>query len=304
MDTTMYDKLLRLPLFQGLSRSDLTDILGKIKVELRKYDKKEYLAKQGSRCTELIYILDGRIKASSKDSVHNFTLSEILGGNTIIEPYSLFGMYTSYQFSYRAECETDVVIIKKEYILSFLCKYEIFNLNYLNVLSSRAQNMRLKLWNTHIGNATEKIVNFLLLRCAFPHGTKELHIRMEDLASLIDETRINVSKSLNTLKEKELISLSRRTIKVFNLNHLYLYITNQEIPVPADDDSELTEETEANENALNETVTEGTEANETADEKVEERTETNEAADETVTEETQTNETVLNESVKNEKIIE
>ena len=250
MNITMYDKLLRLPLFQGLSRSDLTDILGKVKVEFRRYDKKEYIVKQGEPCAELIYILGGSIKASSKDSVHNFTLYEMLGSNTIIEPYSLFGMYNSYQFSYRAECESDIIIVKKEYILSTLCKYEIFNLNYLNVLSNRTQNMHLKLWNTHIGSTTEKIVNFLLLRCEFPQGAKELSIKMEDLANLIDETRINVSRSLNALQDKGLIDLSRKSIKIFDLRRLLIEIFKLDLPM---DVSEQLEESLPNRKAEQET---------------------------------------------------
>ena len=64
-----------------------------------------------------------------------------------------------------------------------------------------------KLWNSHIGNTEEKILNFLVLRSMKPEGKKILKIKMEDLASLIDETRINVSKVLNdiqNIKERKL----------------------------------------------------------------------------------------------------
>ena len=224
MDTTMYDKLLRLPLFQGLSRNDLTEILEKIKVEFRQYDANEYITKQNRNCLELIYILDGRIKTSRKDDNNNFSLSEVIESNAIIEPYSLFGMHTVYTASYQAETETFALVIKKKYILSILCKYEIFNLNFLNILSNRSQNIQERLWNTHIGNTLDKIVYFLLLRCLQPYGPKELSIKMEDLANLIDETRINVSRALNSLQKDNLISLSRKCIKIFDLNDLYLKI--------------------------------------------------------------------------------
>ena len=43
-------------------------------------------------------------------------------------------------------------------------KRQIFRLNYLNILSNRAQVAYEKLWNSHIGNTEEKILNFLVLR--------------------------------------------------------------------------------------------------------------------------------------------
>lgn len=221
MNTTMYDRLLRLPLFQGLSRRDLTDILEKIKVEFKSYKKKEIIVNQGTPCMELIYILSGEVKSSTTDSSQNFRLSEVLGSNTILEPHSLFGMNTFYRSSYQAAENVDIVVIKKGYILSYLCKYEIFNLNFLNILSNRAQIMQDKLLNTHIGSIQEKIVNFLVLRCSQLTGCKELFITMEDFANLIDETRINVSKTLNALQEEGLISLSRKCIRIPDLNALY-----------------------------------------------------------------------------------
>ena len=77
-----------------------------------------------------------------------------------------------------------------------------------------------KLWNSHIGNTEEKILNFLVLRSMKPEGKKILKIKMEDLASLIDEIRINVSKVLNDLQEQGLVQLSRKAISIPALEKL------------------------------------------------------------------------------------
>ena len=37
MDFTMYDTLLQLPLFQGLGKNDITEILSKVKFHFKKY---------------------------------------------------------------------------------------------------------------------------------------------------------------------------------------------------------------------------------------------------------------------------
>ncbi len=65
-----------------------------------------------------------------------------------------------------------------------------------------------------------KNTEFLVLRSMKPEGKKILKIKMEDLASLIDETRINVSKVLNDLQEQGLVQLSRKEISIPALEKL------------------------------------------------------------------------------------
>lgn len=220
MSTSMYDKLLQLPLFQGLCQDDFTSILEKVKLEFNKYNNGTYIARQDALCKRLIFVLEGVIRSESTDNEHGYVLFETLESPLVIEPYSLFGMFPRYTASYYPVQEASTVSLDKSYILSELSKYEIFQLNYMNVLSNRAQNVYRKLWNTHIGNTQDKIVNFLQLRCTKPTGEKTLQIKMEDLASLIDDTRINVSKVLNKYQDEGLVQLKRKEIHIPALEKL------------------------------------------------------------------------------------
>lgn len=104
----------------------------------------------------------------------------------------------------------------------------MFNLNYMNMLSNRSQVIYNKLWNSHIGKTRDKIINFLLLRCMTPYGAKKLSIRMEDLARLIDDTRINVSNVLNDLQNRGLIQLGRRTFSIPELREVVLLLDKKD----------------------------------------------------------------------------
>ena len=136
-------------------------------------------------------------------------------------------MYPQYTASYYAHTNVNAVTIDKAYILSELNKYEIFQLNYLNMLSNRAQTVYRKLKSPHASDTLEKIINFMLLRCITPAGEKKLQIRMEDLAEQIDDTRINVSKVLNELKNEGIIRLSRRVIEIPDMEALSHYKENK-----------------------------------------------------------------------------
>lgn len=220
MEITMYDTLLQLPLFQGLCKNDFTNIIGKVKLHFRKYNAGDIIVEQGSPCKQLIFLLNGEMVSQATDASHSYSLFETFKSPFVIEPYSLFGMQTTYTATYKARTETNVVTIDKSFVLNELNNYEIFRLNYLNILSNRAQVAYEKLWNSHIGNTEEKILNFLILRSMKPEGEKTLKIKMENLANLIDETRINVSKVLNELQEQGLVQLSRKEIFIPALEKL------------------------------------------------------------------------------------
>ena len=220
MKVSMYDTLLELPLFQGLTKENITSIIEKVKMGFHKFENKQNIALQNTKCNHLIFILNGKVKVTTSDEKYHFTIEETVEGPYIIEPHSLFGMNTCFQSSYVANNDVEALVIDKNYILSNLCKFEIFNLNYLNILSNRAQTVHNKLWNSHIGNTEEKIINFLAYRCVTSYGEKTLYITMEDLAALIDDTRINVSRALNNFQEKDIIALSRKKIIINDMSLL------------------------------------------------------------------------------------
>ena len=228
MELTMYDKLLQLPLFQGMSIFDFTDILEKVKIHFNKYEPGSCLVRQDTPCNQLIFVLDGEVQIESKDRAHQYTIWETFKSPNVIEPYSLFGMRPYFTASYTAVTEVNTLNIDKSYILNELCRYEVFNLNYMNMLSNRSQVIYNKLWNSHIGKTRDKIINFLLLRCMTPYGAKKLSIRMEDLARLIDDTRINVSNVLNDLQNRGLIQLGRRTFSIPELREVVLLLDKKD----------------------------------------------------------------------------
>ena len=100
-----------------------------------------------------------------------------------------------------------------------LRKYEalntrIFRLNYMNIVSNRAQNLYSRLWEEPTQDLTEKIIRFFLLHCEKIQGEKIFKMKMDDLARYLDDTRLNTSKALNELQDKGLLELRRKEILI------------------------------------------------------------------------------------------
>ena len=225
MEITMYDNLLLLPLFQGLSKNDLTTIIEKVKFHFQQYKEGEIFIRQGEECHQLCFLLNGQVCVRTQDKEHAYSLSEVIGGPYIIEPQSLFGMQNNYTATYSAHTPVGVLTIEKAYLFSELDKYEIFRMNLLNILCNRSQIATQKLWRTHIGSLEEKLVNFIALRSQRPEGEKTLQITMEDWAGLINETRINLSRLLNDLQDKGLVQLKRKEIYIPQFEKLAEHLT-------------------------------------------------------------------------------
>lgn len=211
---TMFDTLLQLPLFQGLAQEDLTCILGKVKLHFTKYKAGEVILKTGTTCDRFMFILKGEVASTTSSSDASYIFTEYLQAPLLIEPQSMFGMNTAYVSTYVAHDEVHTVSISKAFVLNELFKYEIFRLNYMNVISNRAQSLNARLWCKTEDSLEKRISAFILNHIERPVGEKFLKIKMEELALIVNDTRIGVSKALNGMQEEGLLELHRGEIMI------------------------------------------------------------------------------------------
>lgn len=211
---TMFDTLLQLPLFQGLCHEDFTSILDKVKLHFIKHKAGETIIESGSPCTQLRFLLKGEVSIVTNSKENIYTVIERMEAPYLIEPQSLFGMNTNYNSSYIAHTEAHTVSISKAFVLSDLFNYEIFRLNYMNIVSNRAQNLYSRLWEESTQDLKSKIIRFFLLHCEKPQGEKIFKIKMDDLARYLDDTRLNTSKALNELQDNGLVELRRKEVLI------------------------------------------------------------------------------------------
>ncbi len=220
MNTSMFDTLLQLPLFQGLSKEDFTNIVGKVKFHFTQQRPGEVIVREGTPCEQLYFILKGEISTTttSADGLYSFT--EFFKAPYLIEPQSLFGIKTNYVSRHVVHTNINMISINKSFITNELFKYEIFRLNYLNMISSYGQNLNENQWSIVPDCLEERIYHFIRTHIRRKQGEKLLKVKMEDLALIVNDTRTNVSRFLNDLQNNGLIELHRGEILIFNIDEL------------------------------------------------------------------------------------
>ncbi|MBQ8365242.1 MAG: Crp/Fnr family transcriptional regulator [Bacteroidaceae bacterium] len=210
----MYENLLRLPYFQGMSKDDITAILDKIKLEYRNYSDKEILCNKGDECNTFTLLTKGEITSYAESPDGTYSIIEEHQAPYAIEPYSMFGYQTTYNRSHSAKEGCTTLTIDKNYFFSEFSKHEIFTLNLMNLISRRAQLLNNAIWEYTPATIEGRIVSFIAMRCETTHGCKRVNIKMERLATILCETRLNVSRALNHMQSQGLVVLNRKEIYI------------------------------------------------------------------------------------------
>lgn len=222
MEYTMYNTLLQLPLFQGMSKDDLSEIIEKTKFHFQKFEPGDHLFHAGSPCLQLTFLIHGELQAETHAPCSDFSFIEILSAPMLIEPHSLFGASPTYKTTYTAQKNCSTLSIDKQYIHSVLSAYEIFRINYLNLLCHKTEQLYDKLWNINEQELEGRIIHFVKGLCTTYQGTKILKIKMDHLAHLLDDTRLNVSYILNKWQKGGLIEMHRKEFIFKDIKHMLL----------------------------------------------------------------------------------
>lgn len=217
MNSSPYERILQLPLFQGLTLEDMGLILGRVKLAFTTFGAGDTIVRSGASDRRLTFVLNGEVcrqtlsrtdgRAAGKSVTRPYEFREYMSGPFVIEPYSLFGLDNRFLSTYTAVSETGVMSVSKNALLNHLCRYPIFATNYLNMLSLRSQLYNNTLWNEPNGNGdpTDTVCDFFLRRFATPEGRKQVCITVRRLAAATGLTVPAVTAVLDSLSEQGII---------------------------------------------------------------------------------------------------
>jgi len=221
----IFEKLLDLPLFQGISRSDFEQIISHTRLGFSKVSRNNAVAIENDPCDRLHILMSGTIRAESHADDGIYLLTEWMTAPGIIQPECLFGLMPRFTKSFVAEDTCQIMSIEKQEVLKLFEQQEIFRLNFLNLISTRSQRISRLPWRQRPDDIRSKIARFVEERSLRPAGRKRLRITMEDLGHLLAESRLNVSRELNRMNREGLIILHRSSFDIPVLERLLIPTT-------------------------------------------------------------------------------
>ncbi|MBP5338797.1 MAG: Crp/Fnr family transcriptional regulator [Prevotella sp.] len=218
----LYEHLLQFQFFQGLSRSELLQIAGNTKFGFQKTAKGKTVVREYDNCHQLLFLISGRLSYTTQSDTHSYALTEHLAAPWLLQPEALFGAATQFTATVTTETDCHFITLSKDEVMRLLDDFLIIRLNLLNLLSTQVQRRSRRSWRRAPADVQQLIVRFLLDRCVYPAGPKEVAILMRQLAQELNATRLEVSQALNSMQDAGLLTLRRGRIVIPLMEHLVM----------------------------------------------------------------------------------
>jgi CRP-like cAMP-binding protein len=212
----MFDLLMELPLFRGVSHERIAEVVGAAKFHFLKYPADEIIVNAGEPCTHIKFIISGSIRVTIGNTDGRFSISHTLHSPDVIAPDFLFGRVTQYPCTVRALEPTSILQIAKSDYLKILDSDPIFLYNLLNLLSVNSQKSVQGVLSLTTGSTEERIA-YWVVALTQPNGTDiTIHCKQRDLYTLFGVPRQSFIAMLEGLRKRGLIDFNQSEVKVLD----------------------------------------------------------------------------------------
>ncbi len=217
---SMYEILLGLPLFKGVSTEKISEIIEKAKFHFLKYLAGETIINANDPCTHIKFIISGKARLTIANSDDRFKVAQTLAAPNVIAPEFLFGRAPFYPCSAVAIDATGILQISKSDYIRILNSDEIFLFNFLNIISMNAQKAVDGILAITTGSLEERIA-FWIISLTQRGGTDiSLTCKQRDLYSLFGVQRTSFIATLEGMKNKGIIDYDSNEIRILSRDSL------------------------------------------------------------------------------------
>ena len=224
---SMYENLMTLPLFKGISYSRLSEIVGNTRLAFLKYLPGEPMIKAGDPCSHIKFIISGHVRLTITNESDRVKVSQTLTSPAVISPDFLFGRNTQYPASATAIDTVSVMQIEKKDFIPLLQCDDVFLFNYLNILSTNAQKAVDGVLALTSGSLEERIAFWIIALTQMDSDDVTLTAKQRDLYSLFGVQRTSFIAALDSMKAQGILDytsteirvLSRRALRSVLLKH-------------------------------------------------------------------------------------
>lgn len=217
---SMYENLMGLPLFNGVSYNRISEIVGGTRLAFLKFLPGEKIVMAGDPYTRLMFVIGGKVRLSIRNSSDRFIVSQTLEAPSVISPDFLFGRNTLFPASVTAIDTVSIMEIEKNDFISIIRSDEVCLFNYLNFISTNAQKAIDGVVALTSGSLEERIAFWIIALTQRDAKDIVLACRQRDLYSLFGVQRSSFINTLDSMKERGLIDYGPTEIRVISRNDL------------------------------------------------------------------------------------
>lgn len=226
MQPSMFELLMSLPLFKGVTRDRIAETVGHTRMNFQKYTPNNRIITAGTHCNELHFVLSGSVRSTIASEDGRFAVSQTIDGPHVFAADSLFGLVTDYPCTVDALTECNIMTIEKSAYLGILQSDNIFAINYLNLLSMNAQKSVHGVLAVVTGSLEERIAYWV---CALSQpGARDvvLTCKQRDLYGLFGMQRSTFFGILDQMRDRGLINYTPTSISIVDRRAMVRMLTS------------------------------------------------------------------------------
>lgn len=213
---SMYEILMGLPLFNGVSYNRISEIVGSTPLSFLKYLPGEPVINAGEACTQLKFIISGSVRISVANHNDRFKVDSTLRAPSVIMPDYLFGRTTVYPCKATAVDTVSIMQISKQEFTRLLRNDEVFLFNFLNILSSDAQKAVDGVMALSTGSLEERLAYWILALTQRDSTEIVMSCKQRDLYSVFGVQRSSFIAMLDSLAARGIIKYSPGEIRILS----------------------------------------------------------------------------------------
>ena len=222
----MYQQLMQLPLFQGVSTDKITSLVEKLPFHFLKFRNGDQIFAAGEPCTHIKFIVSGQARLEMPFRKLRVTLSQTLTTPHVLAPEYLFGVENAYPYTAVAEGACGILQLRKSDYVKMVSGDKVFLFNILNYLSSAGQRSISSAMAIADGSVTERLAT--LIDTLVVNGATDIMLsyKQKDLCSLLGTQRTTLVATLDKLSDDGIVEYDSGNLRILDLPRLVEIIRN------------------------------------------------------------------------------
>jgi len=217
---SMYQQLMQLPLFQGVSTEKITALVEKLPFHFLKYNNGEEIFAAHDQCTHIKFIVSGKARLVMAFSHLRVSLHQTISSPHVLAAEYLFGRKTEYRYTAVADGPCGILQLRKSDYIRMVESDKVFLFNILNYLSTGSQRSTALALSISDGSVAERLAMLVEL-LSMPGSTDlQLHYKQKDLCTVLGTQRTTLIATFDKLSDEEILDYDTNVMRVNDVQRL------------------------------------------------------------------------------------
>lgn len=224
MATTMYELLMQLPVFQGISSVQLTSIIEKIPFSFSQFDAGQIIMNEGEECSAMTFVLSGTVRSITPTFGHKVHIQQDFEGPYTLPFYNLFGAETHVHDTLQAVTRTGVMQLEKSNVLKVVQQNPILLINVMNMLCTNAQKQHKAMDFSGESDPVLRLASWMLAFTERNAGNIVIDAELSDWCDLLQVDETSFWRCVATLEGQHIIETDGKKLKLLDRYSLKTFI--------------------------------------------------------------------------------